>query len=81
MPGLQQFGLVFLYNPLNAPQLGPPEAAAPLQPDWVQPEFCYVLISLNMNVFLLVSIASIEEEPVRALAEDGRHLLPFQIPF
>jgi hypothetical protein len=76
MPSPQQDGLLFLYNPLNAPQLGSPEAAAPLQSDWLQPEFCHILISLNMNVFLLVSIASIEEEPIRPNVHDGRHLLP-----
>lgn len=37
-----------------------------LEPNWIQPEFCYLLILLDVYMNWFITISSIEEESIRA---------------
>src|SRR3972149_255924 len=76
MPCLQKHGAVFLYNPLNAPQLRPVEPTTLFQSHRVQPELGHVLIPFNMNMLRLIRVTGVEEKPVRAGLPNGGHRSP-----
>jgi hypothetical protein len=44
-------------------ELFPAEAAAALQPDWVEPELRLAIVTLDMDVRRLASVAGVKEEP------------------
>ena len=47
--------------------------AAALQPNWIEPELCNFIISLNMNVLRLVTVPRVEEEAIGAGSEYCGH--------
>jgi hypothetical protein len=65
-PPLQQALLVFRNEPRYAVDLLSAEAAASLKPRGIEPEFGYLIVTLDMYVGRLLTITRIEEETVRA---------------
>ena len=53
--------------------LQPPEAAALLKPNGIEPHLGTIRLALDVDVWRLVAIAGEEEEPVWADTEDGGH--------
>ena len=53
-------------EPLNPLDLDSPESTTALQPDWIEPELCEVVVTLHVGVWWFIAITSIEEEPIRA---------------
>ena len=54
-------------------QLRAPEAAALVEADGVEPELGQVLVALHVDVRRLGPVTGVEEEPVGASPEHGRH--------
>jgi hypothetical protein len=61
---------------LYAPHLHPAEPRTPLQPHGIEPELGPVVLALNVDVWRFITIAGVEEEPVRASAQRRRHCSP-----
>ncbi len=57
--------------------LGSSEAATPLEPDGVQPEFRACLVALNVHMGWLVSIRRVKEKAVWSLAKNRRQRSQF----
>jgi hypothetical protein len=55
---------MFLYKLLYTVDLISPEPATTLQSDGIEPEFGYVLLTLNMNVGRLLAITGIKEKSI-----------------
>jgi len=51
-----------------------PQPAAALQSYRIEPEFGNFVFALHVNVRGLVTVSSIEKEPVRAFPEHGWHV-------
>lgn len=73
IPSLQQRLLIFHDNLLNLANFRSRKSAATLQADGIQPELSDIIVAFNVNVGWFVPIACVEEEAVRAVAENGRH--------
>jgi hypothetical protein len=58
---------------LYAINLGSAKATAVLQPHRVGPELGRIVVTLDVDVRRFVRVASVKEEPVRPLPENGRH--------
>jgi len=58
--------VVFLNDVTGSSDLQTTESAAPLKTDWIKPELRYPIVSLDMYMLRLVTVARIKEEPVRA---------------
>ena len=54
-------------------ELRTPEAAALVEADGVEPELGQVLVALHVDVRRLGPVTGVEEEPVGASPEHGRH--------
>ena len=42
------------------------ESATALQPNWVEPEFCDAILTLNVDVLRFVAITRVKEEAITA---------------
>jgi hypothetical protein len=73
MPTFQQLCLVYFNQFLDAVNLGATEAPIALQADGLKPEFGGVIITLNVDMGWLVTIASIAEKPIGASSEQCWH--------
>jgi hypothetical protein len=62
-----------LDEPLYPLDLDSPKSTAPLEPDRVKPELRHVVVTLHMDVGWFMSVASVEQEPVRAKTQYGWH--------
>jgi hypothetical protein len=56
------------------------KTAAPLQPDWIQPELRFALVTFYVHVRRFAPVSSVEKEPERSHSEYGRHLMMLQKP-
>jgi hypothetical protein len=65
-PASQEVFLMLLDEPLYPIDLLPVKAAARLKPHRIEPEFGYMIITLNMNVGRLLTITCVKEKSVRA---------------
>ena len=65
--------MVLLNDPLDSAYLRPPQSTTPLYSHWVQPEFCYSVVTRNVYVLGFVTIARIEVEAIRSFSEYDRH--------
>ena len=65
--------LTFLNQPLDAVDLWSVEAATFLEPNRVDPELSSIGFTLDVNMRSLIAITRVEEESIRAGAENGRH--------
>jgi hypothetical protein len=61
----QIFSIVFDQF-LNATDLATAKPTAPLEPHRIKPELSQVTIALNMDMFRLIAITSVEEEPIKS---------------
>lgn len=52
----------------------PPEAAAFVEADGIAPELRQILVALHVDVRRLGPVTGVEEEPVGASPEHGRHV-------
>jgi hypothetical protein len=55
---------VLFYEPLYADDLISPEPATLLKPDRIEPEFGFVMFTLNMNMGWLLAITCVKKESV-----------------
>jgi len=69
----QKVVLVFFNKLLYSIDLCSAESAAILQPNRVEPEFSLIVLTLNVNVWWLLTISGVKEESVRAVSQYGRH--------
>ena len=60
-------------NAMNSGYLCPAKSPASLEPNWIKPEFRYLIITLDMHVLRLIAITRIEKEPIRANSQYSRH--------
>jgi hypothetical protein len=58
--------LIFLSKLLYSIDLRPAESAAILQPNGIEPEFSFVLITFNMHMRRLITISGVKEESIGA---------------
>lgn len=65
---------MFFHNPDNTRNFGLTESAAFLELDGFEPEFRNVVVSLYMHMTGLLTVAGVEEKPVRSLPQYSRHL-------
>src|SRR5919108_557053 len=73
IPTPQQIFPILLNHSLYAVDLSPAEAAAVLQPHGVKPELGLVVVPFDVDVWRLVRVTSIKEEPVRPKPQNSRH--------
>jgi len=59
---------------MNPADFSPIKSPAALQPDWAKPKFCNSYVAFHMNMCRLITVTSVEKEPVRANPEHRRHL-------
>jgi hypothetical protein len=59
---------------LNSTHLRPIKSSALLQPDGIKPEFCHLILALDMNMRRFVSVTGVKEETVGTHSEYGGHL-------
>ena len=80
IPAFQQVLLILYDKSLDLVDPVCSKAMAPLQPDRIEPEFRLAVVSFDMHVRRLVSVASVEEETIGATSEYGWHcfILPSQ---
>ena len=64
---------MLLDEPLNPLDLDSPESTAALQPDRIEPELGEVVVTLHVDMRWFIAVISIEEEPIRAKSQHGRH--------
>jgi hypothetical protein len=64
---------VLLDQSLNSIDFSPRKAAAALKPHRVKPVLSDIVITFNVHVRRLLSIASIEEKPIRTQSQNRRH--------
>jgi len=62
---------------LNASDLSARKPSVTLQPDRVKPELRQLIIMLDMHMRRLISISSVEKEPVGTDSENGWHYSRF----
>ena len=74
IPRLYEFPSMVFDNTGNAPNLRWTKPAACLQPNGGEPELRNIVISHHMHMTGFLTIAGIEEEPVRPLPQYCRHL-------
>ena len=60
---------------LNTAYLYPRKSGAPLQTDWIKPEFRNVIVTLHMDMWWFHTISRIEKETVWAGSQDRWHEL------
>ena len=65
--------LAFLNQPLDPVDLWPVETATFLKPNRVDPELSSIGFTLDVNMRWLIAITRVEEESVRAGAQNCRH--------
>jgi hypothetical protein len=65
--------LVLLDQALNPTDLNRPETAAAFEANGVEPEFCGVLASFDMNVRRLHCVAGVEVKAIRPRPQHRRH--------
>jgi hypothetical protein len=65
-PASQEIFLMLIHESLYPIDLLPVKAAARLKPHRIEPEFGYMIITLNMNVGRLLTITCVKEKSVRA---------------
>jgi hypothetical protein len=58
---------------VDSTEFCPSKATASLQPDRIEPELSDLVLTLDVNMLRFVSIASVEEQSVRAYPEYCRH--------
>jgi len=67
---------VFFYELLYPIDLISVETPAILKPDGVKPEFGLIIVTLNVNVRRLVSIARVKEESIGTNSQYSWHYCP-----
>jgi hypothetical protein len=65
---------MFIDYPLDSTNFHTVKSPAVLQPDWVKPELGNLIITLNMNMLMFISITSVEEKSILANSEYRWHL-------
>src|SRR5262249_55601872 len=80
IPTLQQLFLILLDQLADPIDLFTSETAAALEPDGVEPEFRFAVITFDVDVRRLAPIAGVEEEPKRTHSEYSRHGLMLHRP-
>jgi hypothetical protein len=73
IPGLHKLDSVITHQLLNPRDLDAQKPATALQPNWVEPEFCDSIVSLNVDVLWFIAVARVEEQTVRARLQYYRH--------
>jgi hypothetical protein len=63
-------------DPLRFPELVHRDAFIACQADWFKPEFCIVIIKIDMNVWRFTLLVLIEMEPEGPDYQHGWHHLP-----
>lgn len=63
------------YNHLESADLFPVESTAAVKPDRIKPEFSYLILSFDMDMRRFISVAGIEEKPIRPDPESCWHYL------
>ena len=58
---------------LNPADLDPRKSTTPLQPNWVEPEFCRLILTFYMHVRRFIAISRIEEEPKWSNSQNRWH--------
>ncbi|MFO0844753.1 MAG: hypothetical protein U0797_20545 [Gemmataceae bacterium] len=81
IPTLQHLLSVFLDKFPYPVQILPAEAAAALQPDGVEPELRFAIVTLDMNVRGLATVAGVEEESKRPDPQRFWHAVMLLGPF
>jgi hypothetical protein len=64
---------VFNHEAVHARKFDTAKPGASLKANWIQPELCELIVSLDMYMHRLLAIARVEKEPIRAYAQYGRH--------
>jgi hypothetical protein len=75
IPALQERRLVLLDHSPKSIDLFPAEPVAPLQPHRIEPELCFAIVALDVNMGRLVPITCVEEETEGSTSEYGWHKL------
>jgi hypothetical protein len=65
MPTSQKKLSIFLDQPLDLQNLSATESSADLQANRTQPKLRRLVFALNMDVWRLIPVTSIEKEPIR----------------
>jgi len=66
IPSLHKLEPMISHRLFNPRDLDARESATALQPNWVEPEFCNPIVTLNVDVLRFVAVTRVKEEAIRA---------------
>jgi hypothetical protein len=75
IPGIQKVVLIGCDNVFEIVQFMGGKALAAGESDRIQPELRLSVIMLDMDMWRFISVTGVKEEPIRSIAQDGRHTL------
>jgi hypothetical protein len=75
IPRLYKVNLTFCHYFLNPSDFITGKSGIELQTHWIKPEFCCLVLSLDMYMVWLITVTGIEEKTVRPKNKDGWQIL------